>query len=420
MSQKKRISTIEDIPNIFTLDIPPAEYIVPALGIARNTITLWTGSDGDGKTYLAQVMALAVARGDDFLGMRCQEAPVLYIDLENPGYVVQERLQALTNDQLAPANLHFWGMWLPIDQQPPQFGSELLLTICKEAKPLLIVDPFRYFHNAEENDSTAMAGVMQYLRACAAYGSAVVILHHPSKGESASPRGSSAIRGACDLAFLHTLDREADLITLRVDKNRLGPSRTITLRADFEEGRFEMVDAPYITRRNDELAKLEEIIKANPGMSQTAVWKESGGQRNRIFRLLKEGIGTRWTAEKDGTGAMRGGTGAMRYRMLANSWYPKAGTAGTTHSVEGGTAVPTPLGVVPGTARNGSNGSGALPSCPNGALPSGEIHAGNVARCVVEDPHRQPERRSGGKQTRKHSRERIQGPESADPGLFSA
>src|SRR5207302_9084929 len=100
--------------------------------------------------------------------------------------------------------------------------------------------------------STAMSGVMQYLRACAAHGASVVILQHPSKAEGSTGRGSSAIRGACDLAFLHTLDKESGLITIKVDKNRLGPSRTITLRADFEEGKFEVSEAPYITRRNDE------------------------------------------------------------------------------------------------------------------------------------------------------------------------
>jgi RecA-family ATPase len=96
---------------------------VPALGTARNTITLWTGPDGDGKTYLAQVMALAVSRGDTFLGMPCGQAPVLYVDLENPGYVIQDRMQTLVADGNSPAALRFWGTWLEIDQQPPQSAA---------------------------------------------------------------------------------------------------------------------------------------------------------------------------------------------------------------------------------------------------------------------------------------------------------
>jgi len=75
-----RIRRFEDVPDILNMAVPCVDYLVPALGIARNTITLWTGSDGEGKTFLAQAMAVAVAQGHQFLGMLCQQAPALYID----------------------------------------------------------------------------------------------------------------------------------------------------------------------------------------------------------------------------------------------------------------------------------------------------------------------------------------------------
>src|SRR5262244_3280072 len=57
-----------------------------------------------------------------------------------------------------------------------------------------------------------------------------------TKAEGSTGRGSSVIRGACDLAFLHSLDKESGQIRLKIDKNRFGPSRTITIRCDFEGG----------------------------------------------------------------------------------------------------------------------------------------------------------------------------------------
>jgi replicative DNA helicase len=291
----KAVRRFADIPDVLRMDLPPLEYIVPALGIARNTITLYTGRDGDAKTYLAQRMACAVSRGEEFLGMPCQNVPVLYLDLENPAYVVQDRLRAMIGDEAGP-NLRFWGSWHK--QQPPQAGSSLLLTLCQETRPLLIIDPFRYFHEAEENDSTEMAGVMKYLRACAASGAAVVLLHHPAKQEGSTGRGSSAIRGACDLAFLHSLDKESQLITLKVDKNRNGENRTLTIRADFENGRFQVTDSPYITSRNEELAKLEAIIRDFPGITQNSIAKQAGMMKARAGRLLKEGSGTRWQTSR--------------------------------------------------------------------------------------------------------------------------
>ena len=365
ITPSQRIRSFADLPDITTLQIPSVEYLVPALGIARNTITLWTGPDGDGKTYLAQVMALAVSRGDAFLGMACPRAPVLYVDFENPGYVVQDRMQTLIEDGNAPEGLRFWGTWLEIDQQPPRAGSELLLTICKETKPLLIVDPFRYFHTAEENDSTAMAGVMQYLRACAVYGCAVVILHHPAKTEGSTGRGSSAIRGACDLAFLHSLDKESGLITLKVDKNRLGPSRTITVQADFEEGKFELSEAPYVIRRNDELDKVRQVIEANPGITQNAISKQAGMKKARLVRLLKEGIGTRWRTENGKFGATCYFSCSLTCSAVPKSLFSKVGTEGT------GSKNPTndnlfrcspPLG---GNREQVGVGERSLPSCPH-------------------------------------------------------
>jgi hypothetical protein len=289
--ERFRITTFVDIPDVLAMEVPALESIVPALGIARNTIVLWTGADGDGKTFLVQSMAVATARGSEFLGMPCVKTPVLYLDLENPAFLVKDRIVPMTNGEPIP-ELRIWGIWN--EHQPPMAGNDLLLTIAKETRPLIIVDPFRYFHAAEENDSTAMSGVMKYLRACASHGAAVVLLHHPAKAEGSTGRGSSAIRGACDLAFIHTLDRDTGLITLKVDKNRHGESRTLTIRANFEDGQFEVTDSPYITRRKDELARIEKVIEADPGITQNGIVKASGIHRTRLPRLLEEGRGSLW------------------------------------------------------------------------------------------------------------------------------
>jgi hypothetical protein len=289
--ERFRITKFADIPDVLAMEVPALESIVPALGIARNTIVLWTGADGDGKTFLVQSMAVATARGSEFLGMPCVKTPVLYLDLENPAFLVKDRIVPMTNGEPIP-ELRIWGIWN--EHQPPMAGNDLLLTIAKETRPLIIVDPFRYFHAAEENDSTAMSGVMKYLRACASHGAAVVLLHHPAKAEGSTGRGSSAIRGACDLAFIHTLDRDTGLITLKVDKNRHGESRTLTIRANFEDGQFEVTDSPYITRRKDELARIEKIIQGEPGITQNSIAKAAGIYRNRLPRLLDEGRGTLW------------------------------------------------------------------------------------------------------------------------------
>jgi len=55
-----------------------------------------------------------------------------------------------------------------------------------------------------------------------------------------------------------------------VDKNRHGESRTITIKADFEDGTFQVSEAPYITRRKDELAKSRKQSRRNRESHKTA------------------------------------------------------------------------------------------------------------------------------------------------------
>lgn len=131
---ESRIHTFEQIPDILTLDIPPADYIVPALDIARGTVTLWTGADGDGKTFLAQTMAVAIVAGKAFLSMTCQQTPVLFVDLENPAHVVQSRMRMLAEDQTLD-KLRIWGLWN--SQPPPRVNDLTLLQIAKQTRPVI-------------------------------------------------------------------------------------------------------------------------------------------------------------------------------------------------------------------------------------------------------------------------------------------
>lgn len=291
------IHSFADIPDILSMEIPPIDYLVDGM-ISRGSMTLWAGADGVAKTFLAHCMAVAVASGGRFLGRRCQKAPVLLLDYENPSHAIRDRMELLTGGMPVP-NLKVWGTWL--EQQPPQIGSELLLTIAREIQPLMIFDPMRYAHGAEENDSTEMMGVMQQLRYCAARGAAVVVLHHVGKAENSNGRGSTAIRGAVDVAFIQSMDAESGLISLVVDKNRFAEAHhTITVRPNFDEGTFEVTDSPQFTRHNQELEALQKIISQNPGLSTNSICDKSGMMRAKVRKLLKEHTGRLWEVQEQG------------------------------------------------------------------------------------------------------------------------
>jgi len=273
---------LEDIPDLMTLDIAPAEPVVDGL-LYSGSMTLLAGADGVAKTFLAQSLTLAVAGGAVFLGRRCRQTPVLYLDYENPGYAVKDRLQLLTGfpDEPQPLpGVKFWGTWL--EQQPPQSGSPVLLDICRESKPLLIVDPLRYAHDADENDSGQMMLVMRTLRSYASAGATVLVQHHVAKQEGSTYRGSSALRGAFDCAYVMEDSEETDLLTLKCVKNRFGDKPTVYIKPDFDQGRFDVVDSPAWTKRQAELTRLHQIIEAEPGISVNRIIEMAGCKRTRV------------------------------------------------------------------------------------------------------------------------------------------
>jgi hypothetical protein len=168
----------------------------------------------------------------------------------------------------------------------------------------MIFDPFRYAHLEDENDSTAMMGVMKHLRSYATAGAAVVIVHHPAKAEGSTGRGSSAIQGACDIAWTQELSDETGQITLRCGKNRCGDKPTLHVQADFELGTFSMVQSAAWTSEQEEVAKLRQINATEPELSQRQTFAKVGGKRNRVTKRLKEYAGREWQTEEGRHGAI--------------------------------------------------------------------------------------------------------------------
>lgn len=320
-----KIRKLEEIPDVMTMAIPPIEWLVDRM-IARGTITLWAGAGGTAKSFLAQKMGIAVATGSKFLGRACQLAPVLYLDYENPAYAVRSRLELMADAPIQ--TLRVWGTWL--EQQPPPIGNELLKDIAKEAKPLIIVDPFRFSHGQDENDSTAMSTVMRELRSYVSAGCAVVILHHLAKTEGSTGRGSTAIRDHSDVAFVQEISAETQLITLKGSKNRFGGLLAVTIRPDFDAGTFEVTDSPHFTRHAEEQEKLRKAIAEQPGLSQSALYRIVGGKKQTFGRRLNEGVDKYWTVTR--------GTGKTKFYHPMDLFPEKGtnpGTTGTTRTGNG-------------------------------------------------------------------------------------
>jgi hypothetical protein len=282
-----RITTIEGIPDPFECPSDEIGWAVEGL-IPTRGITIIAGEAGAGKTWLALALARALTLGGHFLDRETRLARVLYLDRENPLSLIRDRLLALFG---GPSDFRPWGLWC--SDQPPMIGDSRLLEFARQ-EPVLIVDSMIRFHTADENSATQMAPVMASLRELATAGASVVVLHHKSKSETSSYRGSSDIVAGADAAF--ALVKRDELLELRTIKNRFAAATTVEIHADFAAGTFSLCNTPERDSMAD-VDRFADIIRDSPGLSQNEVVRRVGMKRDRAIELLRQNEGGLWRSQ---------------------------------------------------------------------------------------------------------------------------
>jgi hypothetical protein len=310
----------EEIPDVFAMVAPATEWLVEGI-LPRASVTLLAGEPGSYKTWLALALLRGVAAGAEFLGRKCAQASVLYLDRENPLAVMRERLAVLGIDSLAgppagagvsaAAGSRIWGGWL--GDAPPGIGDVRLLEIARERRPLIVFDSLIRFHAAaDENSASEMAMVMADLRALANAGATVVALHHKPKSEGSHYRGSSDIAGGVDTAWSVSRDRDAGLLRLECFKSRYAEEFSLTLRPELSgppgrrlvepggsvsAGDFVVTDSPEAATEQSDVEKLAEAIRHTPGQPKERVIQAAGVRHSRARALLESFDGRLWRSE---------------------------------------------------------------------------------------------------------------------------
>jgi hypothetical protein len=161
-----------------------------------------------GKSTLARCLALAVARGDDFLGCHTAQGPVFYLALEEKRAEVRRHFRAMGARDDDP--IFVFCATSPAD------GLVQLTDAMQEEKPVLVVvDPlFRFVRMRDGNDYAAVTNSLEPLHGLARSSDAhVLAVHHLGKGER---QGGDGVLGSTALfAAIDTL-----LIMKRNDKYR--------------------------------------------------------------------------------------------------------------------------------------------------------------------------------------------------------
>jgi hypothetical protein len=154
-----------------------------------------------GKSTLARCLALAVARGEEFLGRSVVSGPVIYLALE---------------EKRAEVKRHFVGLGASGEEQihihcaaAPQDALAALHEEIKHRKPVLvIIDPIlRMARIKDANDYVQVTNALEPLMSFAReYGAHLLMVYHLGKGErseaSDSILGSTAFFASVDTALI--------------------------------------------------------------------------------------------------------------------------------------------------------------------------------------------------------------------------
>jgi AAA domain len=297
---RPRITDLSQIPSVFSIE-SQLNWCVDGM-IAQGSVTLICAESGTGKTWLGYYLAGCIARGVPVLGYAVRCSPVLYLDGENPVYVVKQRLSDLGIEETT--NLTVWGGW---NISPPVGPDDpLVIEFARQNKGVIVYDSLIEFHPGSEQSSTETRAFMRFFRTLANLGATVIILHHTGKAESSKQyRGSSDIKAAVDTAYLLTpnssdSDGLRDL-SMNCFKARLAPPQHFGM--EFKKGHgFVRREAFKPTRNATEI--IAEILAENPNINQTKIVQlgsAAGCTKRQIEDNLRSGEWGRSPGPKNST-----------------------------------------------------------------------------------------------------------------------
>jgi hypothetical protein len=145
--------------------------------VTRGGITLLWGATSTGKSPTTWEMAAAIASGKSFFGLPTQKARVLYLEVDTPEQVVQERIKARQ-----PSSNVWWLFSQPLSipyASPEQI--ELLVEASEAANPeVVFINTLRKVHDLDDKESKAPKLVYSFFQKYFPT-SALVFVHHTRK-----------------------------------------------------------------------------------------------------------------------------------------------------------------------------------------------------------------------------------------------
>jgi RecA-family ATPase len=230
---------VHDFKSLYPLvkydpDMPviPVRWLVDGLW-QLGKINGIAGYEKSGKSRLMNWLLVGMSKGE-VLGLPAMPQKVLYLCGEETVSHCNQRITRYAELQEIPRTMFdinfVEAAGMRLDLKPQR--KALLEMILDSDSEMLVIDPVRRVHSADENDNTVMAAILNDLRRWSnKYSLTVLLVHHTSKisQETDMTRIASWFRGATDLPAILDTAQYVD---------RLNKKRIQVLR----QGRFPPLD----------------------------------------------------------------------------------------------------------------------------------------------------------------------------------
>lgn len=176
------------------------------------------GPSKAGKSFALISLAIAIAEGREWLGWRCAQGPVVYVNLEvDPSsflHRVADTYAALGWSQDHTDNLYAWNL-RGYSCDIAALSEDLIATVDSVRPRAIILDPAYKLNDGDENAARDMARFTRSLDEIATRSAAsIIICHHHSKGA----QGGKASRDRASGSGVIARDADALIDLIEVDK----------------------------------------------------------------------------------------------------------------------------------------------------------------------------------------------------------
>jgi hypothetical protein len=195
LAEKKTVAGFQltKLCDLLATEFPPDQYLLEKR-LVVGTVSLAVAKPKVGKSTLARNLAIKVARGEEFLGLKTRKGPVIYLALEERAQEIQKDFKAMGADGTEEIYVHA--------APSPVEGLRHLIDLVRERKPaLVVIDPIFRFTKVKDEKAyaeiyNALGPLIDLARESDTH---ILMTHHsgklPKTDPVDSPLGSTALAG---------------------------------------------------------------------------------------------------------------------------------------------------------------------------------------------------------------------------------